>query len=109
MVGLDTLDPAQLPVAFGQLQLCRFLGEGRTGRVFEAATKTLGGLPPVVAVTVLSADRRGSWDERMAPLQWARRLRHPVVVQTFSCGVDGGVPFMVTDRVEGAREPHLLV
>jgi serine/threonine protein kinase len=109
---LDLLTSDDLPVSLGQLTLCVLRGQGSTGRVFRAETRGVGGLPRVVAVTVLrpADDRVGGdpWGSSLPEVHRARLLRHRGVVQTFSCGERDGLPFAVTELVDGVGLAELV-
>ena len=112
MQRLDLLTSDDLPVTLGQLTLCVLRGQGSTGRVFRSETRGVGGLPRVVAVTVLRPSTRpggvDAWGPSLADVHRARLLRHRGIVQTYSCGERDGLPFAVTELVDGVGLDELV-
>ena len=112
MRRLDLLTTDDLPVTLGQLTLCVLRGQGSTGRVFRSETRGVGGLPRVVAVTVLRPSSQpggvDAWGPSLVDVHRARLLRHRGIVQTFSCGERDGLPFAVTELVDGVGLDELV-
>ncbi len=112
MRRLDLLTGDDLPVTLGQLTLCVLRGQGTTGRVFRAETRGVGGLPRVVAVTVLrpteASAAADAWGPALVDVHQARLLRHRGIVQTYSCGERDGLPFAVTELVDGVGLDELV-
>ena len=110
MPRLDLLTDADLPTGLGQLDLVALLGQGTSGRVYRAETRGVGGLPRVVAVTVVRPPRHADdpWGPGLADVHRARMLKHKGIVQVFSAGEREGLPFAVTELVEGAPLPELV-
>jgi serine/threonine protein kinase len=85
----------------GRYELGSLLGHGGMGTVRDATDRRLG---RPVAVKILRADlaeqaaaRRRFETEAHA----AARLTHPNVVMVFDSGEDGGIPFLVMERLPG--------
>ncbi len=111
-MSLDSLSADQLPIAFGQLQLVRLLDEGPGRRLFLAESPQQGGLPPQVRVLALRPPTQRASSVSMTALlvdvQRSRNLRHPAVAQTYACGVQDGVVFVVSEQVEGPTLEELV-
>ena len=111
-MGLESVSTADLPLAFGQLQLIELLSDGPLGRVFLADSPTAGGLPERVCVRVVRPPhRRGAqppMNTLLADLQRARSLRHAAICQTFACGVEDGSIFVISERPEGPSLAELV-
>lgn len=99
-------------MSLGQLTLVAALGVGSTGHVFRADSRGIGGLPRVVAVTALSPvgglPSTEPWGDVLPNVHAARTLRHKGIVQTFSAGERDGLPFAVTELVEGVTLGELV-
>lgn len=110
-MDLARLSPGDLPADLGYLHLVALLGVGCTGRSFRAETRGLGGLPRVVAVTVLDSailQDQLRWRDLQTEVDRASTLRHRGAVRTFSLAVEEGVPYVITEVVEGFSLDALL-
>ncbi len=112
-MGLDSVSSSDLPLPFGQLRLTELLSEGSGGRVFLAESPSRGGLPAHVMVRVMRPPvRRGAptpLNELLGDLQRARNLRHAAICQTFACGVEDGVVFVISERPAGPSLAQLVL
>lgn len=92
----------------GSYQLTRELGRGAMGAVYEGVHATLGRR---AAIKVLLPNA-GSSKELLARFlregQAASRIRHPNVVDVYDVGVEGEVPFLVMELLEGEDFCDLL-
>ncbi len=88
-------------VRFGQHEVVRVLGHGATASVFEARHVVLG---KAVALKVLhehlAADREVS-ARFVREGRVAAQIRHPNVVDVLDVGVEGGLPYLVMELLEG--------
>jgi len=111
-MGLDSVFAADLPVSFGQMQLVQVLDEAPGRRLFLAETPGQGGLPAQVAVLVLRPPSQRSaapsMTELLADLQRARSLRHAAIAQTFACGVEDDLIFVVSELCPGPTLAQLV-
>ena len=87
--------------SFGPYEVVEFLGRGGMGEVFKARDPRLG---REVAVKTLS--RQAHPDPRsLRRLELEARaagaLNHPNIVAVYDVGSEGGVPFLVTELLEG--------
>ncbi len=97
----DRVDP--VGVIDGRYELRGALGSGGHGVVYEALDREAG---RVVALKLLRS-AEGGWRERLRREgELAARLEHPGIVRVYSAGEDGGRPYLVLERVEGARPLH---
>ena len=92
----------------GRYQLRRKVGQGGMGLVFEALDPNLG---RTVALKLLSGDRLDS------PVSVQRFLReakssgsfnHPNIVHAFDAGIDGDLPYLVMEFVDGENLYQVL-
>lgn len=86
----------------GNYEIIGKLGEGGMGEVWRARDRRL---QRNVAVKVLSASAAADPSRRARFEQEARRpgaLNHPNVVAVYDVGEDGGIAYLVSERVEGA-------
>lgn len=96
-----TQPPARTPRSLGKFRVLGVLGRGTFGTVYRAADPDLG---RVVAVKVPRAGYFATDEEEERFLREARsaaRLHHPGVVKVLEVGRDGGVPFIVSDFIDG--------
>ncbi len=115
VVAVDRREPLPLPETIGPFRILRLLGEGATGRVFEAEQEEPA---RKVAVKVLKGGRMAGPDALkffVREVSSLARLRHPGIAQIYQAGhtedghhwfamelVDGQ---SVTDYVFGRRLP----
>lgn len=84
---------------FGRYRIERLLGEGAMGSVYLAHDPTLD---RKVALKLLKSTHSAALRQRFPrEARAAARLRHPNVVQVHEAGVEGGVPYLVMDAIEG--------
>ncbi|MEE2830693.1 MAG: protein kinase [Myxococcota bacterium] len=110
-MNLAHIGPGDLPLALGSLQLVTIQGSGSTGTTFRGETKGLGGLPRVVAVTVLPQSILSDatrWRDLQTEIDRAAGIRHRSVVRTFSLAVEEGTPYVITELVDGVGLDALL-
>src|SRR5258708_6129117 len=94
----DTLRPG---TSFGRYTIVRRIGAGGMGEVYEARHIELN---KRVALKTLHPDVARSPEARARFVregQTATRLRHPNVVDISDVGVEGNVPFLVMEFLEG--------
>jgi len=111
--------PAPLAVAgevlAGRYALESVLGRGGMSVVFRARDLHMPEDDPqarTVAVKVLTPEFAGRDDAREALAReaaYARRLSHPGLVRVFDADVQGSLPFIVMELIEGERLRSLLV
>jgi hypothetical protein len=96
------------PVFSSRYELGPLLGEGGMGAVFSAVQRDL---KRPVAVKVLRTGTVFSEDDVARFQREARlsaRLSHPNIVIVFDYGVAGGVPYLVTELLDGQSLARLL-
>ena len=105
--------PAALPalgpgatLAGGRYRLERELGSGGMGRVFAAVDTRLGRRVAIKVVTASHDPARIRRFEQEA--RTAGALEHPNVLAVYDLGEEGGVPFLVTELLEGHTLRALL-
>ena len=85
----------------GKYRIVRSVGRGERGVVYEAAHHAIG---KTVAVKVL-APHLAHHDNLAAQFlhagEAASRIRHPHVVDVYDVGIDGSVPYLVMEFLEG--------
>ena len=75
------------------------IGSGGMGEVWQARHVHLD---RVVAVKLLMPEMRAAADRMLAEALALARVRHPAVVEVNDCGlIDGSVPYLVMERLEG--------
>jgi eukaryotic-like serine/threonine-protein kinase len=85
----------------GQYRLCREIGNGAMSTVYEAEHVALGKrialkrMHPHLAVNATAAARF------LREGKAATQIRSPHVVEVFDVGVEGGVPYMILELLEG--------
>jgi serine/threonine protein kinase len=100
----DTQDLKQI----GRFELLGTLGHGAFGTVYKARDPKLD---RIAAVKVPRAGNLGGQQELDRFLREARsaaQLRHPSIVTIHEVGVEGDVPYLVSDFVEGVTLADLL-
>ncbi len=96
------------PRKLGKFDLRRVVGHGAFGTVYEAWD------PELARVVALKVPRAGSLDSRQEHDRFQRegrsvaQLRHPGIVSVHQVGEEEGVPFLVSDFVEGVTLADLL-
>ncbi len=92
----------ELPSAISRFEILSLVGRGTFGAVYKARDPELD---RIVAVKIPRAGAFISPREEERFLREARsaaRLRHPGIVQVHEIGQENGVPFLVTQFVEGS-------
>lgn len=92
----------------GRYQLRRKVGQGGMGLVFEAHDPSLG---RTVALKLLAGDRLASPISVQRFLREAKSagaLNHPNIVHAFDAGIDGDLPFLVMEFVDGENLYQIL-
>jgi serine/threonine protein kinase len=100
--------PSERPRTLGKFELIDLVGAGAFGSVYRARDTELG---RTVAVKVPRAGNLGSSGDTDRFLREARsvaRLRHPSIVPVFEIGQDGGLPYLVSEFVQGITLADLL-
>ncbi|MBX7101616.1 MAG: serine/threonine protein kinase, partial [Myxococcaceae bacterium] len=96
---------------FGRYELLRRLGLGSTTEVYLARLTGPGGFQKQLALkrAVAAVSAEPAFVERfLAEARVAAGLDHPNVVQIFDVGVEGDVPFLAMELVEGPSLRQLL-
>ena len=86
---------------FGAYVVGPCIGHGETGRIYRAEHEAI---PIELALKVFTDESSRSAVGRNRFLREARRaatIRHPSVVSIFDVGVQDGVPYLVTERLQG--------
>jgi tetratricopeptide (TPR) repeat protein len=100
--------PQGLPTQVGRFQVVALLGKGSFGVVYKAWDP---GLERAVAVKVPRSDgfaSRTDADRFLREAKSAARLRHPGIVPVHEVGDVDGLPFIVSDYVEGVSLADLI-
>ncbi len=76
------------------------IGQGSFGTVYRAQDTMLN---RTVAIKIPKTGTLGSQDSKefVREAQMAAKLRHPNILMIYQVGVDSGVPYIVTDLIEG--------
>ena len=96
------------PKAIGKFHVLKLVGHGAFGSVFKARDTELD---RTVAIKVPRAGTFGSHEEEERFLREARsaaQLKHPSIVQVHEIALDGGVPYIVSDYIDGPTLADLL-
>src|SRR5205823_13202157 len=96
------------PTTIGKFQLAGLLGRGAFGAVYKARDPELDRL---VAIKVPRAGYFATHEEEERFLREARsaaRLQHPGIVPVHEIAHEGGVPYIVSDYVDGLTLADLL-
>ena len=102
LVGAKILDE---PVQVGRYLVQRTLGRGGMGAIFLAVDQDLG---RPVAMKILEAQSRESYERFRREAMAVARIVHPNVVQIHEVGFDASVPFLVMEFVAGGSLGDLL-
>jgi serine/threonine protein kinase len=117
LVQLNKLTPYQAKLlaagdlkdlVLGNYVLLDQLGEGGMGRVFKARHR---GMDRIVAIKMLLPEKLGSKSglKRFSQeVKAAARLTHPNIVTAFDADVDGEVPYLVMEYVDGEDLQSIL-
>jgi WD40 repeat protein/serine/threonine protein kinase len=104
------LGPLELPRTLGKFQLLQLLGEGSFGTVYKARDAELN---RTVAIKVPRAGCFSSAETKERFLREARsaaQLTHPNLVPVHEIADEGGLPYIVSDYVEGQTlADHILI
>jgi serine/threonine-protein kinase len=94
-------------VHIGEFVIESVLGEGGMGRVYRARQVALDRW---VALKVLSSaqNNKNFTDRFLREAKSAARLVHPNIIQVYSVGDQGGIPYFTMEYVEGEDIEHLL-
>lgn len=99
---MDSRLPVSSPgTVFGPYLIVRLLGTGAFGAVYEALRRPVG---KRVAIKLLHPDMAQNPEMSarfVREAQAAAQLAHPHIVDVFDVGVEGGVPFMAMEYLEG--------
>ncbi len=101
MFGSSLADHLQTGQRFGNYLVRECVGRGGMARVYRAQHAELG---KVVALKVMDRDRLEDpqWGQRfLREAKSAAALGHPNIVDVTDVGVEGGVPFLVMEFLEG--------
>jgi serine/threonine-protein kinase len=100
----------------GPYRVLRRVGSGGMGTVFEAEDTALGHRVAVKLLHPHLAGRPGAVQRFLREGRAAARIRHPNVVQVFALGIEGEIPYLAMELLQGddlsvhiAREGRLSV
>jgi WD40 repeat protein/serine/threonine protein kinase len=96
------------PKTIGKFQVVKLVGHGAFGSVYKARDAELD---RTVAIKVPRAGTFASQEEEERFLREARsaaQLKHPSIVQVHEIARDAGVPYIVTDYIDGPTLADLL-
>ncbi|MFO0649202.1 MAG: protein kinase [Polyangiales bacterium] len=96
--SLDTLTPG---TTFGRYTLGRLLGRGGMGAVYEATHRDLRKRVAIKTLLPETARNATALARFLREGEAVARLRHPNVVDISDVGVEGGVPYLVMEYLEG--------
>src|SRR5258708_2378572 len=97
------------PTQFGQYRVVRMLAQGGMSQIFEGRHPQLGSrvalkvMQPALAAQPMAAQRF------LREAKAASQIRHQNVVEVFDIGIEGGVPFIVMEFLEGSDRAKLLI
>jgi len=97
----DSVIPAAIPEQLGDYRLLGILGQGGMGTVYRAVHERMG---RAVAVKVLRAEIRSNaalLQRFEREVRTAARLIHPNIVTALDARIHDGLPFLVTELVDG--------
>lgn len=94
------------PTRAGPYRLLDQLGEGGMGVVFRAEHVETGAIAAVKTIRALEGPLLSSFRREVGALS---RIQHPGVVRIFDHGVDGQVPWMAMELVEGRSLRERLI
>jgi WD40 repeat protein/serine/threonine protein kinase len=103
-----TFRGGQAPKTIGKFQVVKLVGHGAFGSVYKARDAELD---RTVAIKVPRAGTFASHEEEERFLREARsaaQLKHPSIVQVHEIARDGGVPYIVTDFIDGPTLADLI-
>jgi tetratricopeptide (TPR) repeat protein len=106
--GTASYRRADLPERIGKFQVLDLIGQGGFGAVYKARDPEL---QRTVAIKMPRAGYFGSPEEEERFLREARsaaRLKHPGIVPVHEIGRERGLPYIVSDYVEGLTLSDLL-
>ncbi len=92
----------------GRYQLRRKVGQGGMGLVFEAHDPNLG---RIVALKLLAGDRvesPTSVQRFLREVKSAGSFNHPNIVHSYDAGIDGDLPYLVMEFVDGENLYQVL-
>lgn len=97
----NSVGPTAIPEQLGDYRLLGILGQGGMGTVYRAVHERMG---RAVAVKVLRADIRSNaalLQRFEREVRTAARLIHPNIVTALDARIHEGLPFLVTELVDG--------
>ncbi len=100
--------PSPLPGKIGKFEILEILGSGTFGNVYKARDPELD---RIVALKVPRAGTFGTPQEEERFLREARsaaQLSHPSIVKVHEIGRENGLPYLVSDYVEGLTLADLI-
>jgi serine/threonine protein kinase len=100
--------PSDAPRTVGRFKLIDLVGKGTFGSVYKAEDPTLG---RTVAIKLPRAGNLPGSDDSGRFLREARsvsQLRHPSIVPVFEIGQDSGLPYLVSEFIQGITLADLL-
>ncbi len=95
---LETLTPG---ATFGRYSIGRLLGRGGMGAVYEATHRDLRKRVAIKTLLPETARNPTALARFLREGEAVARLRHPNVVDISDVGVEGGVPYLVMEYLEG--------
>lgn len=104
-VGLDAQTPVPLPASFGKYRVCRLLGEGAMGMVYEALDPDIHRPVAIKAIrgSLLAPDAQDLDGARRfrTEAQAAGRLSHPNIVSVYEYAQTGAQRYIAMECVAG--------
>jgi WD40 repeat protein/tRNA A-37 threonylcarbamoyl transferase component Bud32 len=85
----------------GRFVLLGAVGEGGFGTVYKARDPELDRTVAIKVPRPERLDAAGSADRFLREARSVAQLRHPAIVPVYEVGQDGGVPFLVSEFVQG--------
>ena len=106
LAGGSTTNYAQRPAKVGRFEVLATVGQGAFGTVYQARDPELD---RIVAIKVPRAGNLGPDADRFVrEARSVAQLRHPGIVPVHEVGQQDGVPYLVSDFVQGVTLADLL-
>ncbi|MCW5801537.1 MAG: serine/threonine protein kinase, partial [Deltaproteobacteria bacterium] len=101
------MQPAAVPAMIGPYRVVRVLGTGGWSTVYEVVGP--GGAETFACKRLRAELPEAALARFRREAESLRRIDHPGVLRLLDAGSDGGAPYLVTPRVDGASLRELLV
>jgi WD40 repeat protein/tetratricopeptide (TPR) repeat protein/tRNA A-37 threonylcarbamoyl transferase component Bud32 len=96
-----TYRAGELPRTIGRFEVLELVGRGAFGTVYKARDTKLERIVAVKVPRSGSFQTREEEDRFFREARHAARLKHPAIVQVHEVGQERGLPYIVSDLIEG--------